>query len=78
MSEANKAVVRRCFKEFLNQNNLTLADELLSADLVVQAPNHPELRGREARRQFIASLREAFPDVHFTAHELSFPLGSTI
>ncbi len=69
-AEANKAVVRRYFQEFLNQNNLTLAGELLSADLVVQAPNHPELRGREARRESIASLREAFPDLQFTVHEL--------
>jgi steroid delta-isomerase-like uncharacterized protein len=70
MSEANKAVVRRDIEEILNQGNLALIDELFSADSVFHGPNYPELRGREARRQFFASLREAFPDIHFTVDEL--------
>ncbi len=69
MSEANKAVIRRYFEEMLRQRNLALADELFSANLLVQAPNHPELRSREARRQFIASMFDAFPDLHFTVDE---------
>ncbi len=68
-TEANKALVRRYVEEILNQGNLALVDELLSADYVFRAPNIPE-QGREARKQFLESHRNAFPDRHFTVDEL--------
>lgn len=70
MSEANKAVVRRYIEENFNQGNLELIDEFFSADSVFQAPHSPELRGREERKEFEASLRKAFPDLHYSIDEL--------
>ena len=70
MSEANKAVARRYNAEIVNQGNLALIDELFSADSIYRGPNFPELRGREARKQYFASLRSAVPDLHVTLDEL--------
>ena len=70
MSEANKAVVRRYVEEFSNQGNPVLVNELFSAESIYHGANFPELRGREARRQYFASLRRAFPDFHLTVDEL--------
>ena len=70
MSEANKAVVRRYVEDFLNRDNFALADQLFSADSVFRGPDSPELRGREARKQYFASLRNSFPDLRFTVDEL--------
>ena len=70
MSEANKAVVRRYIEEIGNQGNLAAVDELFSSDSIGHAPNHPEIRGREDRNQYFASLRKAFPDLHYTVGEL--------
>lgn len=69
-TEANKAVVRRYMEEIANQANLALIDKLFSADSIWQGPNFPELRGREARKEFFASMRKAFPDIRFTVDEL--------
>ena len=70
MSDANKAVVRRYFEENLNQGTLALVDELFSTDSVIQVPHWPEMRGREARKELVASLHKAFPDLHYSIDEL--------
>jgi len=70
MSEANKVVVRRYIEEMLNPGNFALADQFFSADSIFHGPNLPEVRGREARRRFFASLREAIPDYRLTVEEL--------
>jgi steroid delta-isomerase-like uncharacterized protein len=71
VAEANKSIVRRYVEEILNQGNLALIDELFSADSIIHGPYVPELRGREARKQYLASLRKAFPDLHYILAELS-------
>ena len=70
MSEANKAVARRYTEEIVNQGSLAVIDELFSADSIYQGPNFPALRGREARKQYYASLRKAFPDLHSTIDDV--------
>ena len=70
VAEANKTLARRYIAEVGNQGNVAVIDELFSAESILHGPNHPEIRGREARKQHFASLRQAFPDGHFTVDDL--------
>ena len=65
MSEQNKTVVRRAIEEVYNQGNLDIVDELVSGDFVAHAASE-DIHGPAGMKQFVASLREAFPDLHLT------------
>ena len=65
MSEQNKAVVRRAIEEVYNQGNLDVVEDLVSSDFVVHASSE-DIHGPDGMKQFVASLREAFPDLHLT------------
>lgn len=65
MSEQNKMLVRRAVNEVYNQGNLAVVDELVASDFVIHAASE-DIRGPEATKQYVAALREAFPDIHFT------------
>ena len=66
MSEANKAIVGRWFKDFWgNPWDERIIDELAAPDIYFHYPMHPPMRGREAVRRFIAEFRAAFPDLNF-------------
>ncbi len=68
MSEQNKALVRRVIEEVYNQGNLAAADELAASDLVIHLPSQA-IHGREGAKQYVATLRSGFPDIHFTIEE---------
>ena len=70
MSEVNKTIARRYFEEILNQHNLALVDELFTEDSVVRVLHMPEVRGLEARRQFVARLHAVSHDGHYTIEDL--------
>jgi predicted ester cyclase len=63
-SEANKALVRRLFREAWNKGNLAVIDEMLASDYVLSA--YPEGRafgeGAEGLKRLIATNRAHFPD----------------
>ncbi|MHC2246933.1 ester cyclase [Bradyrhizobium elkanii] len=66
MSEENKNVVGRWFKEFWgNPWNPRIINELATADIVVHYPMHEPKRGRAAVMKFMTEFREAFPDLNF-------------
>lgn len=65
MSEHNKMVVRRAIDEVYNQGKLDVVDDLVSKDFVVHFSSEA-LHGPDAMKQYVASLREAFPDLHLT------------
>ena len=65
MSERNTRVVRRAFEEVYNQGLLDAVDELVSRDFVAHAGPQVIL-GPEGMKQYVAALREAFPDLHLT------------
>jgi len=67
MNEANEAVVRRLFNEFLNQRNPDLYQELFSG-IVYRAPFVGEFRNEE-HRQFLLSLLAGFPDARWTIQD---------
>jgi len=70
MSEQNKILVRRGVEEVWNRGNFAVVDELTASDVVVHSsPPSDELYGPEGIKQFYATLRAAFPDIHFTIED---------
>ena len=65
MSEQNKHVVRRAIEEVYNQGNLDVVEELVSRDFVAHVASE-NMYGPAGMMQFVASLREAFPDLRMT------------
>lgn len=66
MSEDNKNVVGRWFKEFWgNPWNPRIVNELATADIVLHYPMHEPKKGRAAVLTFMTEFREAFPDLNF-------------
>ncbi len=70
MPEQNKTVVRRLIEESWNQNNLAVADELLSSDFVDHnlPPGAPN--GVEGYKQGVTMFRASFPDIQFTIEHM--------
>jgi predicted ester cyclase len=66
--EENKARVRRWFEEAYRDD--TVADELVAPDYVGRFPPNPDVRGREAIKQFNRETVTAFPDLQLTLDEL--------
>jgi predicted ester cyclase len=66
MSQDNKQVVARWFKEFWgNPWNPRIVDELGTPDIVVHYPMHDPKKGRASVNKFMNEFREAFPDLNF-------------
>ena len=68
-SENNKLVANRVWEEVWHQGLLSRIDDLFTPDFVRHDPGGRELHGTEQNRQFISSLRTAFPDVHYTVED---------
>ena len=66
MSEQNKTIVGRWFKEFWgNPWNPRIINELATSDIAVHYPMHDPKKGRAAVTKFMTEFREAFPDLNF-------------
>lgn len=63
-TEENKAKERRMVEEALNKGNLNVVEEVLSPDFVYHGPGGTVVIGREEYKQFLASLRTMYPDIH--------------
>jgi steroid delta-isomerase-like uncharacterized protein len=68
MSEQNKMLVQRFIEEVWNQGRFTLIDELIASDHLDHQPG-TDANGPEGERQYVAMLRAAFPDIHFTVED---------
>ncbi len=67
--EENKMTARRVWEEIWHRGNLDVINRLFAADFIRHDPNGRVLRGVEQNRQFIASMRLAFPDLHYTVED---------
>jgi steroid delta-isomerase-like uncharacterized protein len=69
-TEANKAVIRRFYDEFLSQGNLAVVEELFAPNFVGHflPPGMPP--GGEGLKQLFSMYRAAFPDVQSTIEDL--------
>lgn len=70
MSEESKAVVQRLGEEAFNGGNLEVADELVASDVVDHDPAPGQAPGREGIKQFVATLRAAFPDLRMAVENV--------
>lgn len=66
MSQQNKQIDRRFYKEVWNEGNYALVDQVTAADYIGYTPPDQEPVDREGVKRNIAILRQAFPDIHFT------------
>jgi len=70
MSEKNKSVLRRAAEELWNQGDLSAAEELYDADVVLHGAMPGLSSGVEGVKQVVAAYRAAFPDLCLTIEEL--------
>ena len=68
--EDNKAIARRIIEEFINNGDLSVADELFAADFVNHSPGRGTTPDREGIKQFINYMLAAFPDQTTTIDDL--------
>lgn len=67
MSEQNKKLVRETFEAIWNRGDFTVFDERFSADYA--GHSSAEIEGLEGAKQFVAAMRSAFPDFHYTVED---------
>jgi steroid delta-isomerase-like uncharacterized protein len=64
-TDQNQTLVRRFFDEVCNQRNLSVADELFTADHAYHDPQSPTGPGPDGMKQVISMYQTAFPDAHW-------------
>jgi predicted ester cyclase len=64
----NKAIARRYFDEILNKGSASAIDSLVATDVVFRNPP-AVVKGIGEFRKLVATLRTAFPDLHFTLED---------
>jgi predicted ester cyclase len=69
-AEQNKVVVRRWFDEFINKNNMALAEELIDPNYVNHFLPPDAGKGPEAEKQIMVMFFSAFPDLKGTIEDL--------
>jgi steroid delta-isomerase-like uncharacterized protein len=62
--EANKEVVRRWYRDLWNRWDLEAADEIVHEDLSFRGSLGTEMSGVEALKDYVRTVRAAFPDFH--------------
>ena len=67
MSEQNKKLVRQTFEEIWNQGNMDVIDERFASDYV--GHSGATIEGPEGAKRFVAMIRSAFPDYHYTVKD---------
>ncbi|MFC1494043.1 ester cyclase [Thermodesulfobacteriota bacterium] len=67
-TEENKAIIRRVIEECVNKGNLDIADEVLASNYIYHFPTH-DIEGPEGFKEFIRTMRTAFPDLHVTIED---------
>ncbi len=69
VTEQHAALMRRHFVEHWNGGNPAVADEVYAPDFVAHGSPNPAI-GPDGVRRFVADLRAAFPDLHYTIEDL--------
>jgi predicted ester cyclase len=63
--ERSRKLVDRFWVEIYSTGNLDVADQLVSVHLLLSLPGR-ELRGPAGLKEWVATIRGRFPDIHFT------------
>ena len=64
----NKAIARRYFDEILNKGSVAAIDAIVAPDVVFRNPP-TVVKGIAEFRKLVATLRGAFPDLHFALED---------
>jgi steroid delta-isomerase-like uncharacterized protein len=64
----NKLVARRAIEEVYTGGNLDVVDELVNNHILVHSPG-AEFQGVTELKEFVRSLRDAFPDLQMTVED---------
>jgi steroid delta-isomerase-like uncharacterized protein len=66
---ANKATAQTYFEEVVNHGNMSAADAIFAPDIQFHYPLG-DLSGADVVKNYIATIRAAFPDIHFIVADL--------
>jgi predicted ester cyclase len=69
-AEQNKMVIQRWFDDFINKNNMSLAEELIDPNYVNHFLPPTAGKGPEAEKQIMVMFFSAFPDLQGTIEDL--------
>jgi steroid delta-isomerase-like uncharacterized protein len=69
-AENNKALVRRYYEELWNRWDFPLADELICEAVAFRGSLGVSVHGREGFKDYMRTVRGAFPDFHNGVEEL--------
>ena len=67
--EENKENIRRHVEDVFNKGDLSIVDELIAPNYVARSPMG-EIKGPEGFRQTVVTMRNAFPDLHYTIDDM--------
>jgi steroid delta-isomerase-like uncharacterized protein len=70
MPQSHAPTVRRFFEQLWNRWDLSVADEILAEEVRFRGSLGTTLRGREAFKGYVGTVRGAFPDWHNQIDEL--------
>ena|ERR1700674_3285845 len=72
MTETNKALVRRWFREVWNEGREATIDELFAESGVAYGlgDTEAEVRGSAQLKPFVRNLRSSFPDLQISIHDI--------
>jgi len=65
----NKATARSYYEQVLNHGNMSAADAIFAPDIQFHYPAG-DLSGADMVKDYLAAVRTAFPDIHFTVADL--------
>src|SRR5215467_397593 len=68
--EHNKSLVRRYYEELWNRWDFRLADELIGELITFRGSLGVSVQGREGFKDYMRTVRLAFPDFHNDVEEL--------
>lgn len=69
--EDHKELVRNEFKRWGQKGDETLINECYATDCVWHGPGGQEIKGHDEMKQLMIALGSAFPDKHYTVHDLT-------
>ncbi len=75
MGSDNISLARKLIDEVWNKGNFSLADEIVAQSCTSMDPMHGEMRGRDAFKDHVRTMRTAFPDLHCAIEEIGMANG---
>lgn len=69
-SESNKDLLRRYYEALWNHWDFALADELIAESVVFRGSLGISVQGREGFKEYMRTVRRAFPDFHNRIEDL--------